>query len=1141
MISVVVPAHNRRETLGDTLDSLLAQTYERWRAIVVDDGSRDGTAELAEEHAARDDRIAVHHQPHGGVSSARNAGIALARTPWLFFLDADDWIVPTAFERLMGAVEADPDVDAVYGGYIRIDAAGRELDRQLPEREEDLFPLFARTCAIAVHTCVVRTEVVRRAGGFDASLTTCEDWDLWQRIARAGARFGAIPDYIARYRVRVGSASARARRMLEDGLVVIDRGHGEDPRVPAPPVPRAPLSRAARDVARTYYACYTAGLEIAAGNDARPLIELLGDGISGDVDPGGVASTLFHAIPVGRATAAVEWSSFPPEVDRQAGLFVDALGERIGDHWLAHGARGELERLVLSTIRDERPLRAGRWYLMELDLEGPPPADLELDPVVERLLCSVRLGDERIADVEVPVVDGWVPARVLADAIVAGHAWEILRAFFERHVYPGRTLEAEDEILDPAELHDRVGWTVFLQELWGEVGWGSDEFYDGARPTHAEAAAPPTRASERVEVELAAPLPSLELPDRDHVSVAVHVAGVPLTVVEAEAPGGVLPAAELRRRLLLQTGFELCRAVMREAIVLTPADAGGPLRERLARARARAGAIVPDGVVCVGRGAGPDGSSASRWLALPAATAQRRLALARTDGEVVTGSEADGMLRLLSAPVSLTPSAARSRLSDDALLRSIEFERIFGARPDPWHYSTAYEQDKYQQTLALLPRRAECALELGCAEGVFTELLAPRVGTLTAADISLVAIGRASRRCTAHRNVVFAQMDVVDGPLDGPYDLIVCSEMLYYAGGPEQLDRAVRRLVAALTPGGHLVTAHAHVLADDPAAPGFDWDVPFGAVTIEHALLATGGLALQRELRTSAYRVQRYVRRASTRRRRRLLPVRRGHAEASAMAPEHRQRFHPEGGQPRREAPPESPAPRNRLPILMYHRVAPDGVEASRRWRLHPDDFKAQLRHLRDAGYRSITFEQWRAAADRRIRIPARSIMLTFDDGYADFTDYAWPLLLEYGFRATMFVVTDLVGASNAWDEKLGETLPLMDWPTLVNLRRQGLELGSHSALHRPLVTLSAAALADDLCRSRASFHEHLGEAVRSIGYPYGLHDTRVRAIAGACGFRYGVTTSESLTEWGEDLLCLPRLEVRGTTALSELLAHLDA
>ncbi len=1171
-ISVIVPAYNRRETLETTLDSLLAQTYDDWRAIVVDDGSIDGTAGIVEDYGRRDERICVHRQPNGGVSQARNTGISLARSPWLFFLDADDWIVPFAFERLMAVVERDVRADAIYGGYVRVDDAGNELQRQLPEHDTDQFALFAKTCAIAVHTCLVRTELVRAAGGFDESLVTCEDWDLWQRVARIGARFAAIPDYIAFYRMRTGSASGGGWRMLEDGLLVIDRGHGEDPRLSGEDaVSRRPLSKAARDAARTYFACYAAGLEIAAGEDARGMIDTLGEDISGDVDPHGVAETLYQAIPVGRAMDPSRWTTFPDRIYSLCGQFIEALGDRLGNPWLAFGAKNALERLVLAEASAERPRRAGRWYLTELDVDGSPPEDLVLEPGVERLLCTVRLGSEPVDDLEIPVVDGWVPARVLADAVAAPLAWELLQAFFERHVYPCLQVELTDDgasiardghmlfegALDPTRtttqgVHDAIGWTVLLQELWGISSWSSDDFYAASGRTARSAPGPRlTVSTSRIEVDIAEPLPGLRLRGRDSVAVAVNIAGVPLTVVDCHAQRGRIASQDLRRAIMMQTGYELCRAVVREAIVLAPADAAGSLGERLARAlvvsRSTADGASPDersvpsGASVIGRAASVDGTAASRWFVLPVGAAQERMTLARRDGDPILGPDAGQVERLLSAPFALNGAGVGERLSSDALLRSMEFERIFGAQPNPWHYESSYEQEKYRQTLSLLPEHVERALELGCAEGLFTHELAERVGSLTAADISLLAMSRAARRCADRRNVVFTQMDAFGGAIGGPYDLIVCSELLYYADSRRALDRTARTIAAAIQSGGHLVTAHAHAVVDDQSAPGFDWDVPFGAATIERALLETRMFDLQEEIRTSAYRVQRYQRRSRPRWIATRPRVKRTPQPTGELVPEHASRFLEHGGLVCRERVDASVPRTSRVPILMYHRVAREGKTATQRWRLHPDDFEAQLRYLRDHGYHSLTFEQWRAASDRREPISARSVMLTFDDGYADFPTYALPLLDKYGFHATMFVVTDLVGGSNVWDEDLKEKLELMDWSTLERLRAHGIELGSHTSLHRPLVSLSATELARDLCRSRECFHDRFGTSVRSVCYPYGLHDACVLSVAGACGFHYGVTTNEWQASFGDDLLGLPRLEVRGTETLPEFIAKLNA
>ena len=160
------------------------------------------------------------------------------------------------------------------------------------------------------------------------------------------------------------------------------------------------------------------------------MLATLGTRVAAEMDPHGVAATLFHAVAVGLATGTWAWLTLPPESLARTHAFLDELGERLGDRWLAFGARAELERLLGAEAGDRRPCRIGRSYAIDVDVAGPPLRDLALEPGVERVLCGVRYGEERLGDVEVAVVDGQLPARVLADAIAAALAWDLLRAFF---------------------------------------------------------------------------------------------------------------------------------------------------------------------------------------------------------------------------------------------------------------------------------------------------------------------------------------------------------------------------------------------------------------------------------------------------------------------------------------------------------------------------------------------------------------------------------------------------------------------------------------------------------------------------------------------------------------------------------------
>ena len=97
-VSVVIPAYNAQETLARTLESLRAQNYRNWEAVVVDDGSSDDTAGIAEDYAGKDERIRFVLGLRMGVSIARNVGLSRARAEWILFLDSDDVIVPDHLE-----------------------------------------------------------------------------------------------------------------------------------------------------------------------------------------------------------------------------------------------------------------------------------------------------------------------------------------------------------------------------------------------------------------------------------------------------------------------------------------------------------------------------------------------------------------------------------------------------------------------------------------------------------------------------------------------------------------------------------------------------------------------------------------------------------------------------------------------------------------------------------------------------------------------------------------------------------------------------------------------------------------------------------------------------------------------------------
>ena len=138
---------------------------------------------------------------------------------------------------------------------------------------------------------------------------------------------------------------------------------------------------------------------------------------------------------------------------------------------------------------------------------------------------------------------------------------------------------------------------------------------------------------------------------------------------------------------------------------------------------------------------------------------------------------------------------------------------------------------------------------------MFTELLAPRVESLVAADISATALERARARCSAHPHVAFVQHDISVGMPGDAYDLVVCSEILYYLRDRAAVERFVGEIYRALRPGGYVLTTHATMVSDDRSVTGFDFN-EIGAATIGEVFSQQPGLDFERELRTDLYRVQ---------------------------------------------------------------------------------------------------------------------------------------------------------------------------------------------------------------------------------------------------------------------------------------------
>ncbi len=210
-----------------------------------------------------------------------------------------------------------------------------------------------------------------------------------------------------------------------------------------------------------------------------------------------------------------------------------------------------------------------------------------------------------------------------------------------------------------------------------------------------------------------------------------------------------------------------------------------------------------------------------------------------------------------------------------------------------------------------------------------------------------------------------------------------------------------------------------------------------------------------------------------------------------------------------------------RVHVLMYHSIAgasgPTSTPAS--------TFRMQMDVLEACGYQPITVSQfvdWREADGE---LPERPVLITFDDGFADFADSAFPVLHERKWPAVVFLPTRRMGGAEHWALAPSPPRPLMDWRQVGELAAEGIEFGGHSLTHADLTRLSGDRLEDEVRRCGEDIAEHLGHPTLSFAPPYGRSNEAVREeIAQHYRVSFGVRLGRA--DGVCDILDVPRLEM---------------
>lgn len=215
LISVIVPCYNQAQYLDECLQSVLHQTYQNWECIIVNDGSPDNTEEIAQKWIEEDSRFRYLKKENGGLSSARNAGIEASTGQWIQFLDCDDKIASSKFEKAQPYFDHN---DVIISNYQLFDDTGYQEDycNFMGEKlsYENLVLRWDVNFSIPIHCAIFRKSLIKKK--FNESLKAKEDWFFWLDYFIQEPSYIITDERLAYYRLSQKTMTQNIELMLEN-------------------------------------------------------------------------------------------------------------------------------------------------------------------------------------------------------------------------------------------------------------------------------------------------------------------------------------------------------------------------------------------------------------------------------------------------------------------------------------------------------------------------------------------------------------------------------------------------------------------------------------------------------------------------------------------------------------------------------------------------------------------------------------------------------------------------------------------------------------------------------------------------------------------------------------------------------------